>query len=248
MSKKVIVRAWAGIKEEITINDNDSYTDFVNKFYQIINLDFDKSVRFIYKGKIIKSDNFNIIENGGTCLCMLTHKNTNNAINNEINDASTSILNDDVNNNVANDNMVNNDVKEENIKEEDITKYNYKQVKASLIVFLDFIRNNPQLKNLYMNDYAQLVNELINNQDVNNIVKNILNQSDQIIKAMETGTNIQININGDTGKVDEIVLTKDDEATITEIIQMGFDSTIVVKTYIELNYNKEKTINKLLGI
>src|SRR5690606_237390 len=105
--------------------------------------------------------------------------------------------------------------------------YTYKHVKAALIVFLDFVRNNKQLSELYDNNYTQLMTELIKNSDIDAILRNILSQSGQIMNAMEKGENIKVNINGDTHEVDEIKLTKEDENNIDELIQMGFDPTLV---------------------
>jgi hypothetical protein len=125
--------------------------------------------------------------------------------------------------------------------------YSYRQIQVSMIVFLDFVRTNPQVRDLWQNNYPQLVNEIIHNPGLNEIMRNIVSQSGQILKAMDTGTNIKVNINGDTGSVDEIELTKEDEKNINELIELGLDPTLVVKTYIENKNNKDKTLEKLLG-
>src|SRR5690606_33940559 len=125
--------------------------------------------------------------------------------------------------------------------------YTYKQVKASLVVFLDFIRSNAQLKDLYLNDYKQLVNELILNPDIDMIVHNILGQSGRILEAMEKGENIKVNINGSNGNVEKISLSQQDEQVIMELIDLGFDPTKAISAYVECGYDKDATINKLLN-
>ncbi len=80
------------------------------------------------------------------------------------------------------------------------------------------------------------------------ILRNILNQSGQILSSMEKGENIRVNIGGSEGTQngEDIKLTKDDENNIEEFISMGFDPTLVVKTYVENNNNKDRTLEKLL--
>ncbi len=135
------------------------------------------------------------------------------------------------------------------IQPEKEIKYNQKQIKAAIIVFLDFIRNNTQLKQLYTTNYSQLVQEIIKNEDLDNIIRNILDQSGQILEAMEKGENLKLHINSNgNGSVDKISVKQEDEKSMTELIDMGFEPSLVVKTYIESNYNKEDTLNKLLNM
>jgi hypothetical protein len=130
--------------------------------------------------------------------------------------------------------------------------FNYKQVKASLIIFLDFIRNNAQIRQMYENDFPQLVHELLHNPTLETIVKNILRQSGQIARAIDNKSNIKVHIDGnDTNtvkNVEEIKLTSEDEENIKNIIDMGFDPILAVKTYIENNYDLEKTMACLLNL
>ena len=135
------------------------------------------------------------------------------------------------------------------IKTEIEKTYNQKQIKAAMVVFLDFIRNNTQLKELYTTNYSQLVQEIIKNQDLDVIIKNILDQTGEIIEAMEKGENIKLHINNNgNGTVEKIDIKHEDEKSISELIDMGFDPTVVVRTYIECNYNKDETLNKLLNL
>jgi hypothetical protein len=123
--------------------------------------------------------------------------------------------------------------------------YSYDQVKASMIVFLDFIRMNPQMSDMYKNDYGQLVTEMIHNPTVNDVIKNILEQSGHIMEAMRTGKNIKLNI-GSGGDVDEVNLSKEDDNNIQELMDMGFDPVKVIKTYVENKNDKEKTLDILM--
>jgi len=130
--------------------------------------------------------------------------------------------------------------------------YTYKHVKTTLIVFLDLIRSNKQLKYLYENDYGQLVTEIIKNPDLDVMLKNILSQSGEIMKAMENGENISVKINGNTGPeepgtIDKIELSRQDQEIIEEITLMGFNRSQVVIAYISCEKDRDSTIATLLN-
>ena len=120
------------------------------------------------------------------------------------------------------------------------------------IHFLDMIRSNRQLKQLYENDYGQLVTEIMKNPDLDTMLKNILSQSGQIMNAMEKGENISVNIEGNTGggklgDMDVIDLSPQDQETIEEITQMGFNRADVVNAYLSCNKDMEDTLNRLIN-
>lgn len=266
MPRTITVRAWNGIKENVIVDKTDTLDDFVGKFSRLVGLDSDKSVKLIYKGKIISSDNFNSIENGGICLGILTNNTTPAADSKKaIVESPESIIEDPGNSENAEDSEDIEDIEDVedagdtfsrvparsmNMAETTDTdpKYSYAQIKASLVVFLDFVRTNPQVRNLFLTDYTQLVREIMQNRDLDHIVRNILSQSGQIMEAMQKGVNIKVNINGETGDVDEITLTAKDEAEISDMILMGFDPTLVIKTYVESGNDRDIALGKLLAM
>lgn len=132
---------------------------------------------------------------------------------------------------------------------ENETTYTYEQVKSTMIVFLDFIRSNPQVKAMYENDFSQLISELINNPTLEKIIREILRCSKQITEAVKTGGKISLRLPGtdDTDDDEEIIVTPEDRIIIEEIITMGFDPNLVVVTYLKNNKNKDATINVLLS-
>lgn len=127
----------------------------------------------------------------------------------------------------------------------DLKKYSFKQVLASMIVFLQFTRNNPDIHEMYENDFKQLVYELSENEGLKNVIKSILDQSEIIINARNKNENITVDLS--SGGMDKIELTKADDQVLDEIINMGFDENLVVVTYLKSGKNKDITISELLG-
>lgn len=225
MSRKYTIKLSNGVRYEISVNEGETYAEFLNDVIQRVGgLDEDKTFKFICKGKIINENTFLDLESGSIILAMTSLKSV---------QSTEAPLTQSLPT-----------VSIESSKEQ---SYQYKHVKAAVIVFFDFIRNNPQLRQLYESNYTQLMTELMKNPMLDTVLKNVLSQSGQILSAMETGTNIKVNINGESGGVDQISLTKEDEMNIGEIIDMGFDATLVIKTYIENGNNKDITLEKLFA-
>lgn len=232
-NKKINIKLWDGTKHSVLVKSSDTYEDFVKKVSEISNPGTGKSIKFICKGKITNVHNFNDVEPGSLMLCLTTQ-----SASNASNVVDTS--------NHTQQNSINNKPQE--------PVYNYKNVKATLVVFLDLIRSNKQLKHLYENDYGQLVTEILKNPDLDTMLKNILSQSGQIMNAMEKGENISVNVKGNTdedggrpGDMDVIDLSIQDQETIEEITSMGFSRTDVVVAYMSCNKDRDNTINKLIS-
>lgn len=265
--KKITVRTQDGASYNLILESNDDFATLVNKLTRCVCVDQDENITpkftFVYKGKIIDADKFNEIENGSILLCIVSFVPKSMSLESETSSRFPSEIPSTETSETPSSETPSTETSETPLTETPLTEtpltetpltetskeeqYSYKQVKASLVVFLDFVKNNTQLKNLYWNDYKQLVNELILNPDIDTIIRNILGQSGRIMGAMEKGENIKININGSTGKVDKIDLNQNDEEIIMELIDLGFDPTKAISAYIESGYNKDAAISRLLN-
>lgn len=236
--KQFTLKTLEGFKESVTIDSTASFEEFSKIASDAIGSE-KKILKFISIGKIINAQNFADVPDKSVIVCMtrtVLPTETITPTANEIEIPSTPSTSS-IQSTVAQSTPIAEPT------------YSYKQVKASMIVFLDFIRNNPQIKNLYHNDYPGLVREIIHNPDINMIITNILSQSGQILESMEKGTDMIVNVNaGGSGEVEEIKFDKQNKDDIEDIIAMGFDPTLVVKTYVESHKNKELTIQTLLEL
>lgn len=233
---RFIVKLTDGTKQDINIDESDTYDTFAQKVVELGNFDSVRSVRFICKGKIVNAQNFKEFGPGSLMLCL-----------------RSSGSNTEPRSNIQTNNFSHQSVNAQSANaQSDEPTYTYKNIKATLVVFLNLIRTNPQLRELYDHDYNQLVTEILKNNDLDTMLRNILSQSGQIMRAMESGENISVNVNGNTGPgqpgdMEQIDLSIQDQETIEEITAMGFDRTEVVVAYIKSGKNKEDTINSLLN-
>jgi hypothetical protein len=247
----------------IELENCDTYQTFLGK----IKANFGNGlIKLINCGKLINASNFHTLEDGAVVLCLTGHPNDQ-SDNNELPVNKPPVNKPPVNKPPVNKPPVNKPpVNKPPVNKPPVNvnkphsivvdqtdgdkqeKYCYKQVKATLIVFLDFVKNNPQLKHMYADDYSQLITEITHNPILDQIILNILDQSGNIMEAMENGTEINLNIGG-VGEPpkNEDTLSAIDQQTIEEIISIGFDPTQVVQTYIEMGKNKNDTVNKLLN-
>lgn len=245
LMKQFTVKTIHGFKETFSIDDTTSFEEFKVIVNYAIGSET-KILKFISIGKIINAQNFGDIPDGSIIICMTSSTNTSSSSNSNASSTIETKGEPRLESKPAQSAQSAQPAQSTQSME---PTYSYKQVKASMIVFLDFIRNNPQVKNLYHNDYPALVREIIHNPDLNMIITNILSQSGQILEAMEKGGNMTVNINaGGHGKVEEIELDQQNRDDIEDIIAMGFDPTLVVKTYVETNKNKELTVQTLLEL
>jgi hypothetical protein len=254
--KKITVKTQNGYSYNIDLSDDETYTDLMNKMTNcVIDLTYGPpTFTFVYKGKIVNASNFNEIENGSFLMCIVSSSPASVSSTESVpsTPVSTSVSSTESVSSTPVPASVSSTESDSSkspftISDQSTDQYSYKQIKASLVVFLDFVRNNAQLKELYLNNYNQLVNELVTNPDLDTIIHNILGQSGRIIEAMEKKENIKININGSDGNVSKIDLSQQDEQVIMELIDLGFDPTKAITAYIESGYDKDAAINKLLN-
>lgn len=198
--RKFTVKGGNGFNEELQVSPDTTFESFTKRVENLMGLDDTKAVKLIAKGKTITDSTFNTIESGTFILAL--PRNRAPVASAESAPAESTSAEPVSAEPVPVSPSTNQDSE---------SLYSYGQVKASIIVFLDFVRNNPQLKNLYDTNYPQLMTEIIKNKDIDTIITNIVKQS-------------------------------------KEIIGMGFDPTVVVKTFVECGNDKQKTINILLGL
>ena len=250
MSRNYTVKLSDGTRYEFSVNESESFTDFVNNVTQRVGLDEEKTFKFICKGKIVNGNTFLSLESGSIMLAMTSLKQSQpkqSVQSTEQTQSAQSVQSAQSAQSTQSAQSAQSAQSTESMESSKEPTYQYKHVKAAMVVFFDFIRNNPQLRHLYETNYTQLMTEILKNPMLDTVLKNVLSQSGQILSAMESGTNLKVNINGESGGVDQIRLTKEDEANIEEIIDMGFDATLVIKTYVENGNNKDVALEKLFA-
>ncbi|VBB17824.1 UV excision repair protein Rad23 [Yasminevirus sp. GU-2018] len=230
MSRKVVVKMWTGEKTEVVLAENEGYTELVDKLSQLYPPAPNKCFRFVCKGKIITSDNFDIVDSGAVMLVLEGVKPTPSVASQPASQPTTQKPLTQQNSSGQQSNE---------------PTYTYDQVKATMIVFLDFIKSNPQIKQIYDTDYPQLVTEIIHNPIIGKVLKEMLSQSTQILDAIKNGRNISVNI-GEDGAVNEISMTPEDGLAIDDLVKMGFNANDAVVAYLKNGKDKERTVNALL--
>lgn len=251
-SRKFTVKTVSGEKREINVCYEDSFEDFKSKILTEFNVDENKQVRLTFKGKILDSDLFSKLHTDSILGCIFTKKSSpNNTVPKVENSqdqtvsGSDSVNNTDLNTNVNTDVNTNN-TNSSNSNNNDGPMYRFKNIKAYTVVFFNFIATNPQLRNAFLNDYGLLVKELIENKDLDMLMRNILDQSSDILKSMEKGENIKLNINMNSNSMEKLDdLTNEDSKIIDEIISMGFSPDKVVVEYLKSGKNLSKTLDAL---
>lgn len=242
--KTFMVKTVAGARENIEITSQDTFTSFCEKVRSTFNFEKEQKLRIICSGTIITEDKFKNIPDKTTIICLATKP-----IDSQVSQTSTntnatvpvtaSVITPVTTATVSSQNVP--------LFPSDGTLYSFKQVQAYTIVFLNFISSNPQLRDAFLNNYGLLVTELAKNQQLEELMKNILSQSGQIMEAMEKGENIKVNINTNTNTMDKIELTAEDSKKIDQLIAMGFNPDQVVIAYLQSGKNIDKTLRSLTG-
>lgn len=246
----VTVKNLKGNEKMFSFSNKLNYDEFHEMVHKGMNIEDDKIIKFMNQGKIIDENNFSFLSNGSTLLYLVQKK---------VKPVMLEQKKEQVKEQENEKSVILEDVDKEDIDKEDsksfsynksidddtVPQYTFEEVRASMIVLLNFVRDNPQVRNLFETDYGAFVNEMLTNPALINITKNIVSQSSQILHAIKTGGNISVNINGDSGTVNKIELTKEEEDTIKNIIDMGFDATKVIKTFIECGKDAIRTIDAL---
>lgn len=234
MDKTITVRyAGKSITEDIRVDESYSFHSFIDKVKSVGNIENDRNIKIMTNGKILTESNYESLMHEKTntkitCLVIIGDVRQNNDVSNTTSNTTSNIT--------SNINTTSNTT----------SGYTYDEVKSVILAFLNFIRVNPQTRELYANDFGQLVTEILHNPIMDKIIKDMLLQSNEIIHAMKTGGNITLHV-GEKGDTNKISLLPEDREKIDEIVKLGFDPEKVVVSYIKNNKNVENTINDLLG-
>ncbi len=137
-----------------------------------------------------------------------------------------------------------------NTKLDDVDK-----LRASVIAVLFFIRSNPQLAELFINNFESLLGVLSSNQ-VKPLFEKIIsdsesdnNDSEFTDELTDYLSNIQMNEinNNDSNKTDQpINLSEEDMANIEILVSMGFSKNSCVQAYLVSNKNLDMAATFLM--
>lgn len=236
--------------ESYSFNVSDDST--FQQFVEMIKKQFDTEcdIKLMFQGNILNESNFNTVPDKSSMIFMI-QKHV------PVKPVPVPVNNSPVVEKVENNEEINEEINKEVNKE---PLYKFEEIQASMIVILNFVRENPQVRNLFETDFGALTYEMLHNEVLINITKNIIKQSGNILHAIKTGGNIAVNVNGDSGDVrnvseqlndqsngsnNNIELTPDDEETIADIIDMGFEPVKVIEAYLVCNKNVSRTIEFL---
>lgn len=259
MSRTFHVRIGTGEKYEIVVNEDHTYSDFIRMLNEKRGSTSETTFKIIYTGKIIKEENFHTINTKAIIIAIPIAPTTYvqpdsrtdpNTLSNTVSNQPTAST---PHSSVALDGSTSDTVQSIQSNRYGENLYNYRCVKASIIIFLNFIRSNPQINKLYEQNYDAFMIEVVNNPNFDSIIKNILEMSEQISHAMDSGQDVKIDFNRNNDGVDTVPavplaeIDEIDEEIINDIISMGFDASAVIKTYVELtqgvtSYDEKKVI------
>jgi len=223
----------------INMEDDNDFSDFCCKVMKTINLEENKTVKFLCQGKTLTSANYNTIENGSTILCIIV-KMTPSTTDKTDKSETKNGTNIDTNININTKTIIQSKAE---IDEKEMKKYSYNDVKASMVTFLNFIRTNTQTKQMYDNEYNQLVYEILKNPVMDNVIRQILDNIQYITEGMKTGKNISLQIAGTNNNQNN--QNNQDDQVIDEIVKIGFNKEEVTKIYNEVKNELTNNPNNL---
>jgi hypothetical protein len=113
-----------------------------------------------------------------------------------------------------------------------------------MIVMTQFIHDNPQLREMFDNNFPNLLAHL-NGPQLKTIYNSMLEQSGAILHAMDTGGTVTANI-GDGASLHNVELTQEDRNNINSLVKMGFNGAHVTEIYINSGKNFDATLEQLL--
>jgi hypothetical protein len=235
------VKTVGGAKEELSISADTTFESFCQTIRSTFSFDDDRRLKVICNGTILNDERFSTIPDRSTIICLATRPTTAPApapapqpveqqqpVQQTATVETTSTTQTDASTGSE-------------------PTYSFKQVQAYTIVFLNFISSNPQLRDAFLNNYGLLVTELAKSEQLEEIMKNILSQSGQIMEAMEKGENIKVNINTNDNSMEQIELTPEDHQKIEQLIAMGFNPDQVVVEYLKSGKDIQLTLQALHG-
>lgn len=235
-SRTFIIRTVSGSKHIITVQPDETFEDIKLRIMKELSIDPSKQLKLMHKSKIIDANIFSTLQDGEILGCITTKA------------ASSSTL--------STSTVPATDAQPTDAQPTDAEPmYRFKNIKAFSIVFLNFIATNPQLRNAFLNNFGLLTTELIKNEDLDALMRNILSQSDSILRSMEKGENIKLNMNmsskkmekmdGSVDGVESVEITDQDSANIDQIIAMGFHPDKVVVEYLKAGKDVIRTLDAL---
>lgn len=241
---------------------NVPYDSTFQQFVETIKkqLDTENDIKLMFQGNILNDSNFNTVPDKASIIFMVQKYVSQRPVSVTTNSSVIENNQDKVDRKKKDLQFLHPDENLVTPSSKDVEPlYNFEEIRASMIVMLNFVRENSQIRNLFENDFGALTYEMLNNEVLVNITKNIIKQSGNILHAIKTGGNIAVNVDGDNGDIgnvseqsdgqsvgsNNIELTSDDEETIADIIEMGFEPVKVIEAYLVCNKNVSRTIEFL---
>jgi hypothetical protein len=242
----MIIKTVRGTTHNIDYNASESFSDLCDKIKNDIDLDDDVDIRLVCMGAIINESNFvEKLDDDSTVICtILKRSRVSNAVHNKPTEATVPV--DETPN--TTDNTTNNTDTTDNTSNYEtmnlIERFPLDYMKAYTIVFLSFMKNNPDVMNTFNRDFGSYVYEIKNNPAFDDIMTNIINNLDQITEAYNGNGNIRINV-GSPNDIDNVEITSQDMENINMLIEMGFEHHHVIRCYRESNGDINETLSKL---
>lgn len=239
MSRTFTIRIPKYPTEKIEVESHETLNDFKSKIRATYGFESHQQMKLIVR-RILTEDEFNGLQDGTTILVVLRSEITKPPV--ESTDTSSNVNPNENSNPNTNTNT------DTNVNAE--PTYDFRCIKAYTIVMLQFIVTNPQMKDMFQNDFGMLMMELMKNPQLESLMKNILRQTNSIADSMDKGENIKLDINMDDhsqqeGTCEKIELTPEDQQNIDNIINMGFDPNETVVQYLRNNKNVNLTLEAL---
>jgi hypothetical protein len=240
------VKTVGGGEEQIIVEPSLSFDGFKEKVRTAFGFDEDRRIKVVFSGGVVDATKFTDIPDKSVVICLATRPprqvstTTNNTEPESIPTTPVPIPPPSLP--VQSLPVQSQPIESTTSANTPEPMYGFKNIKAYTIVFLNFIAANPQLRDAFLNNYGLLVTELAKNEQLEEVMKNILSQSGQILEAMEKGENIKLNINTDNNSMEQIELTEEDRARIDQLIAMGFNPDKAVVEYLKAG----KDINRAL--
>jgi hypothetical protein len=245
------------------VNPEDNLSSVVSKLLEDNKIDPDKNtIKFIFKGQILNheklfseftEENLVIIFMASKIKPEVAPKTISNtsSINSvvqtsQLNNESTSSVNVQPLSNLFNQSYISES--DENLDLVD-------KLRAAVIGTLVFIRTNPQLAELFNNNFEILIGVMTSNQVRPLFEKMVSETSDSDSEYLDELSESLINVNSDEQSIEttnqdsplnSIELTQDDINNINTLVSLGFSKQDVIQAYIFCNKNIDMAASMLM--
>jgi hypothetical protein len=239
-SKKILVKTLDGYSAYHRITNNQKLDDLIISIRRDMGSsnipvgDVSQTMKLLYCGMILTNNNFNDILDGSTVLCV------------PVTGGSSERSTQSTQSTQSSQSIQSTQSTQSSQPIQSTSNYSLKQCKAGFVVFLNLIHTNSQMRNLFETNMPQLMNELVTNPQIDEIFGSIMSQSSQILRSMETGENISVNINTNSNSMDMVEMNKEDQQNVEQLAMMGFDRNRSIVMYLECGKNLEETVRRLL--